>query len=356
MTLQAAIEQYVAWRQARGSKFASGTSILRQYARSDGTPLKTRTVHKAFNALRRHAGVRNVEGARYQPRLHDLRHAFATKRLASWYRQGADVQRLLPVLSTRAFLTGAGPLTLVVRFQWLAPVVADGRKLCFRRQPAIPIPAGDGSPCRAGTSWRSRASRGLTRHPPGWFRQRRQRPLHASSRADPHATHPASAVGRTQREAHGSVRRLMSRCAGGPDGARMGDRAGWRLAAIVTAPRTAVQPRDRSAGRCRPRDEHHPPDDDGCAFDAENLATEADSTPRRHGFNTPSSPGATGHDRRVTNDVSALNPSRPGHRGLRGSHAGPARHRRRRRPCSPPSTSTRWVEPRPASYGGCRHQ
>ena len=34
MTLQAAIEQYVAWRQARGSKFASGTSILRQYARS----------------------------------------------------------------------------------------------------------------------------------------------------------------------------------------------------------------------------------------------------------------------------------------------------------------------------------
>ena len=50
--------------------------------------------------MRRHAGVRNVEGARYQPRLHDIRHTFAIKRLASWYRQGADVQRLLPVLST----------------------------------------------------------------------------------------------------------------------------------------------------------------------------------------------------------------------------------------------------------------
>ena len=29
-----------------------------------------------------------------------LRHSFAVHRLISWYRQGADVQRLLPVLST----------------------------------------------------------------------------------------------------------------------------------------------------------------------------------------------------------------------------------------------------------------
>ena len=38
-------------------------------------------------------------GARYQPRLHDLRHTFAVHRLTSWYRQGADVQKLLPQLS-----------------------------------------------------------------------------------------------------------------------------------------------------------------------------------------------------------------------------------------------------------------
>jgi site-specific recombinase XerD len=69
-------------------------------ANRDGSPLKQRTVHKAFDALRRHAGVRNAEGARYQPRLHDFRHTFATRRLESWYRQGADVQRLLPVLAT----------------------------------------------------------------------------------------------------------------------------------------------------------------------------------------------------------------------------------------------------------------
>ena len=37
--------------------------------------------------------------ARYQPRLHDLRHTFAVHRLTAWYRQGADVQRLLHHLS-----------------------------------------------------------------------------------------------------------------------------------------------------------------------------------------------------------------------------------------------------------------
>ena len=34
MTLQAAIEQYVAWRQARGTRFQSGVSVLRLYGRS----------------------------------------------------------------------------------------------------------------------------------------------------------------------------------------------------------------------------------------------------------------------------------------------------------------------------------
>ena len=29
-----------------------------------------------------------------------MRHTFAVHRLTEWYRQGADVQRLLPVLST----------------------------------------------------------------------------------------------------------------------------------------------------------------------------------------------------------------------------------------------------------------
>ena len=55
---------------------------------------------EAFKQIRERAGVRRTDGARYQPRLHDLRHAFALTRLIRWYREGADVQRLLPQLST----------------------------------------------------------------------------------------------------------------------------------------------------------------------------------------------------------------------------------------------------------------
>ena len=65
-----------------------------------GQPLRGGTVRRAFAQLRRCAGVSRTDGARYQPRLHDLRHAFAGHRLTSWYCAGADVQRLLPQLST----------------------------------------------------------------------------------------------------------------------------------------------------------------------------------------------------------------------------------------------------------------
>lgn len=54
----------------------------------------------SFKRLRREAGVCRPEPARYQPRLHDFRHTFAVTRLIAWYRQGKDVQRLLPHLAT----------------------------------------------------------------------------------------------------------------------------------------------------------------------------------------------------------------------------------------------------------------
>jgi site-specific recombinase XerD len=69
-------------------------------ANQDGTRLASSTVQEAFDALRRIAGVHGTAGGRQTPRLHDLRHSFAVHNLTAWYRQGADVQRLLPVLST----------------------------------------------------------------------------------------------------------------------------------------------------------------------------------------------------------------------------------------------------------------
>jgi integrase/recombinase XerD len=50
--------------------------------------------------LREATGIRRSEPARYEPRLHDFRHTFAVVRLVTWYREGKNVQRLLPHLST----------------------------------------------------------------------------------------------------------------------------------------------------------------------------------------------------------------------------------------------------------------
>jgi site-specific recombinase XerD len=65
----------------------------------DGGAVARFVLEDAFHRLRDHVGVQR-QNARYQPRLHDLRHSFAVHRLTAWYRAGADVQRLLPGLST----------------------------------------------------------------------------------------------------------------------------------------------------------------------------------------------------------------------------------------------------------------
>jgi integrase/recombinase XerD len=65
-----------------------------------GSPLTRRAAEHTFSQLRLRASVLRHDGARYQPRLHDLRNAFAVHRLVAWYRQGVDVQRLLPQLAT----------------------------------------------------------------------------------------------------------------------------------------------------------------------------------------------------------------------------------------------------------------
>jgi site-specific recombinase XerD len=65
-----------------------------------GGRVSVQLVEQVFRCVREHAGVSRDDGARYQPRLHDMRHSFAVHRLTSWYQQGADVQKLLPQLAT----------------------------------------------------------------------------------------------------------------------------------------------------------------------------------------------------------------------------------------------------------------
>lgn len=57
-------------------------------------------VGEQFRRVRQVAGIRREDSARYQPRIHDIRHTAAVHRIIAWYRAGDDVQRLLPQLAT----------------------------------------------------------------------------------------------------------------------------------------------------------------------------------------------------------------------------------------------------------------
>jgi integrase len=51
-----------------------------------------------FQRLRQRAGLRPSVGRK--PRIHDLRHTFAVRRVLAWYEEGVDVQAKLPLLAT----------------------------------------------------------------------------------------------------------------------------------------------------------------------------------------------------------------------------------------------------------------
>lgn len=70
------------------------------FATRKGVALGRGAADRIFRRLCGHVGIKRIDGGRFQPRLHDIRHTFALNRLLSWYRKGQDVQRLLPCLST----------------------------------------------------------------------------------------------------------------------------------------------------------------------------------------------------------------------------------------------------------------
>jgi integrase len=64
-----------------------------------GTRLDAHNLPRTFARLVAGAGVTSGDDKR-RPRLHDLRHSFATATLLTWYNDGVDVQAKLPLLTT----------------------------------------------------------------------------------------------------------------------------------------------------------------------------------------------------------------------------------------------------------------
>lgn len=76
-------------------------STLAFFISERGRQISVHAAHYNFAKVSQQVGLRMP--AKYHgrgPRLHDLRHRFATRTLIQWYRAGLDVERELPKLST----------------------------------------------------------------------------------------------------------------------------------------------------------------------------------------------------------------------------------------------------------------
>ncbi len=65
---------------------------------SSGKRLNYPRADATFRCMVRRLGIGH--GARHLPRLHDLRHTYASNCLLKWHTEGADVNAKLPILAT----------------------------------------------------------------------------------------------------------------------------------------------------------------------------------------------------------------------------------------------------------------
>lgn len=97
-------------------------------ANRDGTKVRKHNVDYAFAKLLATADVARKDDGRRAPCLHSFRHTAAVHRLTSWYRDGADVQQLLPVLST---YLGHANLDGTSIYLSMTPELLHEASLCF---------------------------------------------------------------------------------------------------------------------------------------------------------------------------------------------------------------------------------
>ena len=88
------LRDYVPLRDARFPRPATPAFFISMW----GGRFSTNAVSEAFRNLACSVGLQKAIGS--VPRFHDLRHTFAVRRLVAWYREGKDVQAMLPLLAT----------------------------------------------------------------------------------------------------------------------------------------------------------------------------------------------------------------------------------------------------------------
>lgn len=90
------LDAFMQWRKSVGMSATPGSPLFQN---RNGTPVKYGIVLKIFHWWCEVSGIKRSDGLLRKPRIHDLRHSFAVRRLVGWYHEGRDVQALLPYLS-----------------------------------------------------------------------------------------------------------------------------------------------------------------------------------------------------------------------------------------------------------------
>lgn len=93
------LSSLMSWRRAQGIPCDDEMPL---FVDKRGNAFKINGIQEAFRLICDAAGIHRPdrENSHSDVRLMDLRHTFATNRMTAWYKEGRDVQAMLPLLST----------------------------------------------------------------------------------------------------------------------------------------------------------------------------------------------------------------------------------------------------------------
>jgi len=123
----------------RRDRFHPSPAVGTFFLTRRGTPVPLSSVEVTFWKLRKRLPWATGPG-RSKPRIHDLRHTFACRRLQRWYEEGVDVEHAITALSTYLghatvrdtywYLTGTPELLRLAaaRFERFASPASGGRR------------------------------------------------------------------------------------------------------------------------------------------------------------------------------------------------------------------------------------
>jgi len=132
-----ALVRYRRQRARHVSTTADSSFLISSRGQRLGKPLGERQAHRVFTALRDSLDWVN-RGAHDAPRIHDLRHTFAVRRMMLWHADGTDIDQMMLALSTYMghaeisytywYLTAVPELMALAgeKFERFADLVGDG--------------------------------------------------------------------------------------------------------------------------------------------------------------------------------------------------------------------------------------